>query len=119
MRKPSIRHENLRRVLAEFDIENNHIPIESMKMFIEELKHSNLIVAGNVKEGGIDLVKISIHDYGFGLLFTDMDEFRKVFPNNEVESHHYPIEQYREMVETLDIEGFILNLSSEMLPITE
>lgn len=119
MRKPSIRHENLRRTLAEFDFINGHIPIESLKTLIEELKHSNLIVAGNLRNDGIDLCRFNVKDYDFGLLFTDMDEFKKLFPNGEVESHYYPFRNYWTMLKALNLKGFILNPSGEFFPITE
>lgn len=119
MRKPSIKHENLRRLMAEFDLMDEDIPIELVKRLIDELKYSNLIVAGNERDDGIDLINIKILNKSFGLLFTDMDEFRKAIPDNDVESHHYPFEYYRDMVDALDLGGFILNLSSERMPITK
>lgn len=119
MRKPTIRHDNLRRVLAEIYLINDEIPYESIKTLMEELKHSNLIVAGDAYENGIDLFYITYKKGRYGLLFTDMDEFRKVFPNDKVESHYYPFEYYRGMHDALDMEGFILNIASECLPITE
>lgn len=81
---------------------------------MEELKHSCLIVAGDVVGGKIFLSVADTPIGRFGLLFTDMDEFKKSFPDFGVEAHEGPFLRYKMMMsESDDLNGFIINLDGE------
>ncbi|OEC97277.1 hypothetical protein A9505_05535 [Methanobrevibacter sp. A27] len=46
-------------------------------------------------------------------LFTDLDEFRKFYKDEDVRALQNPFELYQNVLKTTDIEGYILNPASE------
>lgn len=113
MIRPTIRHENLRKLINEIDTLEENAPIETFEMFRNELKHSTLITAGDVKSDTLNLFTVKTDKGEFGMIFTDMDEFGKVFPNFEVEAHEYPFAVYKHLIESSDLLGFVINFKSE------
>ena len=115
MRKLFTRHENLRRTIEDLknfdELEPGNV---SFERFENELRHSRLIVAADINDENFTL---QTWDDGevYGVLFTDMDEFRKSFSDEESESHSFDFWMYKTMVDLGLVEGFLLNPESESL----
>lgn len=114
MNKPFIKHENLRKALEDFeifdDLEHGNVSFERVE---NELRHSCLIIAADITEDGLSYRVFEDGDGQYGLLFTDMDEFRKTFSDDDCESHSFDLWMYRMMIELEFLDGFILNPESE------
>ena len=112
MIRTTISHEYLRKVIEE--VESQEDPsIESINTLVEEIKHSNLILAANFLSDGINCPSVSINDEDFGLLFTDMSEFNKVFSKNEFEAHENVFEFHRKLLDLTNLKGYVINIESE------
>ena len=112
MRKPYVKHENLRKIMSEIYSEDEDIKEETIVKFINELKHSNLIIAGEFSNE-ISLTVIDYEGENYGVLFTDMDEFRKVFSTDEVPSHEFSFHTYYELVKKEMVAGYVINPATE------
>ena len=96
MRKLYVKHDNLRRSFEELDLDNpENLTIEAIKRFMDELKHSCLIITADKTSDDIKFRVFENEGKVYGLLFTDMDEFRKSFSDEECESHEYDFELYQ------------------------
>lgn len=113
MRKSTISHKYLRMLLGEILEQMENTSDETFKRFEAELKHSCLIIAGDVGGGKINIPTVQCQGEPYALLFTDMDEFRKVFPDYEIESHENQFAVYFNMLKNSKLGGFIINLESE------
>lgn len=112
MRKTTIKHEYLRRVIEEVESQDDPT-MESLDSLVNELKHSFLILAADFQSDGMNFPTIDIEGEAFALLFTDMDEFRKVFSGNEFEASGNVFEFFREILNQTELKGFIINVASE------
>ena len=115
MRIASVRHENLRKTINEINELNGNPPKEVFVRLFEEIKHSGLIIAGDVEGDTIDLMTATTDQGDFGLLFTDMDEYTKMVPDFNVEPHDHAFETYLGFLKESDLAGFILNIKSEAM----
>ena len=115
MRLENIRHENLRKTINEINELNGNAPKEVFVILFEEIKHSGLIIAGDVEGDTIDLMTATTDQGDFGLLFTDMDEYAKMVPDFKVEPHDHSFETYLGFLKESDLAGFILNIKSEAM----
>ena len=113
MRKSTIKHEYLRRVIEEVESQGDDPSVESLENMVNEIKHSCLIMAADIMADGINFPSVNINDEDFALLFTDLDEFHKVFPNNEYGAHENVFGFFREVLNHTNIKGFIINIESE------
>ena len=114
MRKYFVRHDNLRRYLEEFDEKKGEVSEEFFMRLLDELTHSNLIIAANIDDGSItELASVMMKERKFGFLFTDMDEFRKFVPDGDIGSGAFDMALYKMMVDDGAVEGFVINPKSE------
>ena len=120
MRKPTIKHEYLRKVIGEIDESGDDIPDESIATLVGELLYSCLICGCEIIGQDEFRLMVAQSDKGdFGLLFTDMDEFRKVFPGFDVEAREFPFSRYLELLSNSDMGGYIINFESECMILPE
>ena len=110
MRKSFIKHENLKKSLEE--IYNSDLTDEMIDRFLNELRHSNLILAADIGESEIKFSLVPVDGRDYGMLFTDMDEFRKTFSDEEFGSQYYDFKVYQMLVEESMVDGFIVNPGS-------
>lgn len=110
MRKSFIKHENLKKSLEE--LQSDDLTDEMIDRFVNELKHSNLILAADISESEIKLALVQIDGKDYGFLFTDMDEFRKTISDGECGSEFYDFNVYHAVVEDSMVDGFIINPNS-------
>ena len=113
VRKTTLKHKHLREVLDQIMTMGDDAPDLAYVRLFEEFKHSSLIIAGNFGGGSMDMSTVKTEIGVFGMLFTDMDEFKKVFPDYEVGSQEHFLSKYVEFLERTDLSGFILNFKSE------
>ena len=115
MRKHYIKHDNLRKSLEILydDIEN--IPDSEIEKFFGELKHSSLIIAAEINGALVNFSTVENEGKAYGLLFTDMDEFRKLLSDEEHESHIFDFLVYQTFVKEGMIDGYILNAERSAL----
>lgn len=115
MRKSTIKHEHLKKAINELktveDMEN--APDELFVRLFSELRHSCLLVAGNIVGDEMKMVTAKLPNMKFGMLFTDMDEYRKVFPDFSVEVIEQPFSVYYENLIKSDLDGYIINIEGE------
>lgn len=119
MRRPTIKNEYLKKVMRELKKSFEDAPDELYERLDSELKHSCLIIPGDVRGDQIKLPTAEIGGMKFIPLFTDMDEFRKAFPDFGVESRENPFATYLKMLRKSDLHGIIINLESEMFVLTK
>ncbi len=115
MRKHYIKHDNLRKSFEELGTDNNYenLTAEIFERFINELKHSCMILAADMTSDDMRF-RVFEHDgKEYGLLFTDMNEFRKSFSSEECESYSCDFELYQKIVEMDLLDGFLINPESE------
>ena len=113
LRKPYIRHVNLRKSIEEMYTADESIIEDAMERCVSELRHSCLIVAYDRSSDSMNFIGLEMDGRDYGLLFTDMDEFRKVFSDDDCQSHAFDFEIYCRVVEREIVDGFILNIESE------
>ena len=112
MRKFFVNHENLRVYLREFEKKGEDVSDYILYRLLAELQHSCLIIAGDVSTTH-QMAVFNHDDKRHGFLFTDMDEFRRFDPSGECPSQACDFEVYKTMVESGDVDGFVLNPMSE------
>lgn len=110
MRKSFIKHENLKKSLEE--LQSDELADDMIDRFVNELKHSNLILAADIRESEIKLALVQIEGKDYGFLFTDMDEFRKTISDDDCGSQYYDFNVYQTLVEESMLDGYIINPSS-------
>lgn len=113
VRKSILKHKHLREVLYEVMTLGDDAPLEAYVRLFEEFKHSSLIIAGNFGEDLMDMSTVKTEIGVFGMLFTDMDEFNKVFPDYGVGSKEHFFTTYVDFLKKTDLSGYILNFKSE------
>ncbi|WP_405293936.1 SseB family protein [Methanobrevibacter sp.] len=113
MRKHFVKHDNLRKCLEEIAQKREDVDETILRRLLAELKHSNLIIAGEITESSNMLAVCEDEGKRYGFLFTDMHEFRKFVPQGECECETYDFEFYKKMVGLGVTDGFILNPESE------
>ena len=119
MRKPTIKHEYLRKAMEEIDAMQEEIPDETVERFIRELTHSCLLVAGEINGDNMNIMTAKTDKGDFGMLFTDMDELRKVFPGFDLEAREFPFAHYIDQLSKSDMLGYIINVESEFMVLTK
>ncbi len=117
MIRTKVIHTHLRAVMAEIHDAQENLSEELFRRLEAELKHSSLILAGDVGESTVNFSTVKVDGEQYGLLFTDMDEFAKAFPDFRVESHVHPFEVYADMLKTTTLDGFFINIATECFPL--
>lgn len=113
MRKLFTKHDNLRKTLEDLHVQGHEIEESVFIRFLNEMKHSCLIIAADKSEDNINFRVYEHEGKDYGVLFTDMDEFRKSFSDEECESYSFDFAVYQKMIELGLLEGFLINPESE------
>lgn len=108
-------HENLKRAISDLKSyeDMNDAPDDAFDMLILELINSNLIAAGDIHGDEAEVAVASIGGDGWMALFTDMDEYRKAFPDFDIGAHKHSFKQYLEHVIKNDLHGIIINIMGD------
>ncbi len=80
--------------------------------FISELIHSSFLVANDKSHR---IMTMSLDGKRYAFIFTDEDEFRKAFPNENVSSTSLEFATLKSVLNGFKLDGFILNVSGQNL----
>ena len=114
-------HKHLRTVIEDIYSNNNKLTKDLTLRLIHEFRYSNLYIPAKRDEFTLNFI-IYEDDNGLRLtpLFTDPDEFRKFFKDEEdIELMQNSFELYQNVLKTSDIEGYVLNPATEKYVFTE
>ena len=114
-------HKHLRTVIEDIYSNNNMLTKDLTLRLIHEFRYSNLYIPAKRDEFGLNFI-IYEDDSGLKLtpLFTDGDEFRKFFKDeDDLELMQNSFELYQNVLKTSDIEGYVLNPATEKYVFTK
>lgn len=113
MRRPTIHHQHLRNVINEIRDLKEQTPSETFEILVGELIHSCLLMPANKNGKELDISIAVTENANYGLLFTDMYEFRKSFPDYGQEAIDNSFDFYKNFALKSDLDGMIINPESE------
>ena len=114
-------HKHLRTVIEDIYSNDNRLTKDLTLRLIHEFRYSNLYIPAKRDEFGLNFI-IYEDDSGLKLtpLFTDADEFRKFFKDeDDLELMQNSFELYQNVLKTSDIEGYVLNPATEKYVFTK
>ena len=107
-------HKHLRLVIEDIYSKNNQLTEDLAFKLINEFRYSNLYIPAKRENYELNFVIYEDEDFKITPLFTDLDEFNKFFKNDtDIEIMQNPFEVYQNILKSSDLEGYILNPSSE------
>lgn len=112
-------HKHLRTVIEDIYMNDNVLTDDLAFRLVNEFRYSNLYIPAKRENGTLNFIIYEDDDAKITPLFTDHDEFKKFFKQDEIELLQNPFELYQNVLKTTDIEGYILNPASEKYLFTE
>lgn len=107
-------HKHLRLVIEDIYSKNNQLTQDLAFKLINEFRYSNLYIPAKRENYELNFIIYEDEDFKITPLFTDLDEFNKFFKNDtDIEIMQNPFEVYQNILKSSDLEGYILNPSSE------
>lgn len=106
-------HKHLRTVIEDIYTNNNELTDDLLLKLIHEFRYSSLIIPAKRENGTLNFIIYEDEGAKITPLFTDMDEFRKFYRDEDIRNLENPFEVYHNIIKTTDIEGYILNPASE------
>ena len=104
-------HKHLRTVIEDIYSNENQLTEELTARLIHEFRYSNLYIPAKRENDTLNFIIYDDEGSKLTPLFTDMDEFRKNDENIQVLQN--PFELYQNVLKTTDIDGYVLNPSTE------
>lgn len=111
--KSMTNHKHLRTVIEDIYSNNNRLTEELTSRLINEFRYSNLYIPAKRENGTLNFIIYEDDEIKITPLFTDLDEFRKFFRDEDIQALQNSFELYQNILKTTDIQGYILNPSSE------
>ena len=108
-----ITHKHLRLVIEDIYLNDNNITEELLLRLINEFRYSNLYIPAKRENNTLNFIIYEDEEAKITPLFTDLDEFRKFYRDEDIEVLNNTFELYQNIIKTTDIEGYILNPASE------
>ena len=107
-------HKHLRTVIEDIYSNENQLTEELTARLIHEFRYSNLYIPAKRENDTLNFIIYEDEGSKLTQLFTDMDEFRKFYKNDEnIQVLQNPFELYQNVLKTTDIDGYVLNPSTE------
>lgn len=107
-------HKHLRTVIEDIYSNENQLTEELTARLIHEFRYSNLYIPAKRENNTLNFIIYEDEGSKLTPLFTDMDEFRKFYKNDEnIQVLQNPFELYQNVLKTTDIDGYVLNPSTE------
>lgn len=106
-------HKHLRTVIEDIYSNDNRLTEELTSRLINEFRYSNLYIPAKKEKGTLNFIIYEDEDTIITPLFTDLDEFRKFYRQDDIQVLQNSFELYQNILKTTDIEGYILNPASE------
>lgn len=111
--KSMTNHKHLRTVIEDIYSNNNRLTEELTSRLINEFRYSSLYIPAKRENGTLNFIIYEDEEIKITPLFTDLDEFRKFFRDEDIQALQNSFELYQNILKTTDIQGYILNPSSE------
>lgn len=108
-----ITHRHLRAVIEDIYLNGNELTEDLLFRLINEFRYSSLYIPAKRQDGTLNFIIYEDESLRITPLFTDLDEFHKFYGGSDVEVLNNTFELYRNILKTTDIEGYVLNPSSE------
>ena len=108
-----ITHKHLRQVIEDIYLNNNELTEELLLRLINEFRYSNLYIPAKRQDGTLNFIIYEDEELKITPLFTDLDEFRKFYRDDDIEVLNNSFELYRNVIRAGNIEGYVLNPASE------
>ena len=112
-------HKHLRTVIEDIHSNGDMLTKDLLLKLINEFKYSNLYIPAKKENGTLNFIIYEDDDAKITPLFTDMDEFRKFYSDDDIQVLQNSFELYQNIIKTTDIEGYILNPASEKYLFTD
>ena len=106
-------HKHLRTVIEDIYSNGNQLTEELTLKLINEFRYSNLFIPAKREDDTLNFIIYETDEIRVTPLFTDADEFRKFFTDDDIQILQNPFELYQNILKTSEIEGYILNPASE------
>ena len=106
-------HKHLRTVIEDIHENDDSLTEELLFKLINEFKYSNLLIPAKKENGTLNFIIYEDGDEKITPLFTDRDEFRKFYSDDDIRVLENTFELYQNVIRTTEIEGYILNPASE------
>lgn len=107
-------HKHLRTVIEDIYSNENQLTEELTARLIHEFRYSNLYIPAKRENDTLNFIIYEDEGSKLTPLFTDMDEFKKFYKNDEnIQVLQNPFELYQNVLKTTDIDGYVLNPSTE------
>lgn len=112
-------HKHLRTVIEDTDAAGGELTEELLFKLINEFKYSSLLIPAKRENGTLNFIIYEEDGAKITPLFTDRDEFRKFYQDDDIQVLENPFELYQNVIKTTEIEGYILNPASEKYLFTD
>lgn len=112
-------HKHLRTVIEDIHANDDKLTKDLLLKLINEFKYSNLFIPAKRENDTLNFIIYDDEDAKITPLFTDMDEFRKFYIDDDIQILQNSFELYQNIIKTTDIEGYILNPASEKYLFTD
>lgn len=106
-------HKHLRTVIEDIYSNENKLTEELTARLIHEFRYSNLYIPAKRENNTLNFIIYEDDDSKITPLFTDLDEFRKFYKDDDIQVLQNSFELYQNVLKTTDIEGYVLNPASE------
>ena len=107
-------HKHLRTVIEDIYSNENQLTEELTARLIHEFRYSKIYIPAKRENDTLNFIIYEDEGSKLTPLFTDMDEFRKFYKNDEnIQVLQNPFELYQNVLKTTDIDGYVLNPSTE------
>ena len=106
-------HKHLRTVIEDIHANDDKLTEDFLFKLINEFKYSNLLIPAKKEKGTLNFIIYEDEDAKITPLFTDRDEFRKFYSDDDIQVLENTFELYQNVIKTTEIEGYILNPASE------
>ena len=107
-------HKHLRRVIEDIYLNNNELTEDLTFRLINEFRYSNLYIPAKREDNTLNFIIYEDSGSKITPLFTDHDEFNKFFKDaDDIRLLQNSFELYQNVLRTSEIDGYILNPSSE------
>ena len=106
-------HKHLRTVIEDIYLNDNELTDELLSRLINEFRYSNLFIPAKRENSTLNFIIYEDEDTKITPLFTDPDEFRKFFSQDDIQILQNSFELYQNILKTTDIEGYVLNPATE------
>ena len=103
-------HRHLRTTIEDYSSSHSN---ELLVKLANELRYSNLFIPSRIIEGKLSFDIYEEDGESLTPLFTDMDEVRKFYGDEEIRVFSNSFELYRNVLKTTGIDGYVLNPSTE------